>query len=193
MEMMNFTTTTTDGKKPRGRVNQLLRKLLRWLLTLRGSPESIGLGVAIGVFVACSPLLGIHVLLAIILSTLLGASRPAALAASLLNNPATFVPVYAVAYWLGSFFWPGPPVARVKLVLGEIADQITGASVLNFREHVTLVLELGKDVFIPMIIGSTLLGLVAGTAVYFPVVAVVRKLHTHRREKQGKREHSTEQ
>lgn len=185
---MNDNATTTDGKKPRGKLNQLLRKLFRWLLTLRGSPESIGLGVAIGVFVACSPLLGIHVLLAVVLATLLGANRPAALAASFLNNPATFVPVYALEYWVGSFFCTGPPVARVKQVLAEVADQLTGSSMLNAREHVALVLELGKDVFIPMMLGGILLGLLAGTAVYFPTVAMVRKLRSKREKRRARRE-----
>jgi uncharacterized protein (DUF2062 family) len=178
----------TDEKKPRGKVNQWLRKLFRWLLTLRGSPESIGLGVAIGIFVACSPLLGIHLVMAVVLATLLGANRPAALATSFLNNPATFVPVYAMEYWVGSFFWSGPPVARVKQVLAEVLDQFTGSSVLNMREHAALVLELGKDVFIPMMIGGTLMGLVAGTAVYFPAVALVRKLRGKREKRQARRE-----
>jgi uncharacterized protein (DUF2062 family) len=185
---MNDSATTTDGKKPRGKLNLLLRKLFRWLLTLRGSPESIGLGVAIGVFVACSPLLGIHLVLAVVLATLLGANRPAALAASFLNNPATFVPVYALEYLIGSIFWPGPPVARVRQVLGEVADRFTGSSVLDFREHVTLVLELGKDVFIPMMIGGTLLGLLAGTAVYFPTVAMVRILRAKRDERRARKQ-----
>lgn len=188
---MNDSVTTTDGKKPRGKLNLLLRKLFRWLLTLRGSPESIALGLAIGVFVACSPLLGIHLVLAIVLATLLNANRPAALAASFLNNPATFVPVYALEYWVGSFFWAGPPVARVKQVLGEVADQFTGSSVLNMREHVALVLELGKDVFIPMMIGGTLLGLLAGTAVYFPAAAMVRTLRAKRERRRDRRESSS--
>jgi uncharacterized protein (DUF2062 family) len=188
METMNDNATTTEGDRPRGKLNRLLRKLFRWLLTLRGSPESIALGLAIGVFVACSPLLGIHLVMAIVLATLLNANRPAALAASFLNNPATFVPVYALEYWVGSFFWAGPPVSRVKQVLGEVADQFTGSSVLNMREHVALVLELGKDVFVPMMIGGTLLGLLAGTAVYFPTVAMVRKLRTRRQAKRVRRE-----
>ncbi len=173
----------TGGRKPHGRISQLLRKLFRWLLTLRGSPESIGLGVAIGIFVACSPLLGIHVLMAIILSTLLGANRPAALATSFLNNPATFVPIYVLEYWVGSLFWPGPPVARVKQVLGQLLDQLTSTGFFHIRDHFTAVFELGWDVFIPMMIGGTLLGLLAGGAAYIPTVALVRKLRLKRQKK----------
>ena len=180
----------TDGKKPRGKLNQLLRRLFRWLLTLRGSPESIGLGVAIGFFVAFSPLLGIHLILAIVLATVLNANRPAALTLIWLNNPATFVPVFALEYWVGSFFWPGPPVARVKQVLGETLERFTSAGFFNFREHVHAVLELGRDIFIPMLIGGTLIGLLVGTAAYFPTVALVRKLRSRRRKKRAKRDQS---
>lgn len=181
----------TGGEKPRGKVRRLLRRLFRWLLNLRGSPESIALGVSIGVFVTCSPLLGIHLVLAIVLATMLGANRPAAIAASFLNNPATFVPVYALEYWVGSFFWSGPPVDLVKQVLGDVVDRFTGSSVIDMREHLALVLALGRDIFVPMMIGGTLVGLVAATTVYFPTVALIRKLRARRIERRAQNRRGT--
>lgn len=178
------TTEAGAGRRPMG---QRVRRLIRWLLSLRGSPESIALGVSVGLFVACSPLLGIHLLMAIVFATLLGANRPAAIATSFLNNPLTFGPVYALEYWIGSLFWEGPPVERVRLVLGDVADQLTGSSVLNFREHVALVLELGRDILIPMMIGGTILGLLAGAAGYYPVLAFVRTLRRKRMERRRAR------
>jgi len=159
----------TDGKKPRSKLNQMLRRLFRWLLTLRGSPESIGLGVAIGFFVACSPL-------------------PAALTLVWLNNPATFVPLFAFEYWVGSFFWPGPPMARFRQVLGETIERFTSAGFFNFHEHVSAVLEVGRDIFIPLLIGGTLLGLLVGTASYFPTVALIRKLRAKRQKRRKARD-----
>jgi len=179
-----------DDGKPRGRVNRQLRRLFRWLLTLRGSPKSIGLGVAIGLFCASSPLLGLHLVLAIVLATLLGANRPAAVTTTFLNNPATFVPVYALEYWIGSHFWPGPPVARVKQVLGELVDQLTGTGFFHFKQNFTAVLELGRDIIIPLLIGGTLLGLVVGTAAYYPTMAVVSKLRNKRQERKGRKDAS---
>ncbi len=184
---MKDNDTTTDGGKPRGKRSQLLRKIFRWLLTLRGSPESIGLGVAIGLFAACSPLLGLHLVIAIVLATLLGANRPAALGASLANNPATFVPVYAVEYWLGSFFWSGPPVAKVRQVLGDLLEQISSTGFFHIRDNLHAVFELGWNVFIPMLIGGTLMGLLAGTAVYFPTVSLVRTLRAKRLKRRSRR------
>lgn len=178
----------TDGKKPRSKLNQMLRRLFRWLLTLRGSPESIGMGVAIGFFVACCPLLGIHLLLAIVLSTVLGANRPAALTLIWLNNPATFVPLFAFEYWVGSFFWPGPPMARFRQVLGETIERFTSAGFFSFHEHVAAVLEVGRDIFIPLLIGGTLLGILVGTASYFPTVALVRKLRAKRQKRRKARD-----
>jgi len=194
MAAMKTTHDTTEDGAERGPLGQRVRRFFRWLLSLRGSPESIALGVAIGLFVACSPLLGIHLVMAIAFATILGANRPAALATSFLNNPLTFVPIYALEYWIGSFFWSGPPVERVRMVLGDVADQLTGSSVLNFREHVALVLELGRDVLIPMLIGGTILGLLVAATAYFPVLSLVRMLRRKRKERrraQRKKRHKT--
>ena len=179
-----------DDGKPRGRMKTQLRRFFRWLLTLRGSPESIGRGVAIGVFCACSPLLGFHLVMAIILSTLLGANRPSAAAITLANNPATFVPIYIVEYWLGSRFWPGPPMDRFKQVLGDLSDQITGTGMFHFKENFTTALELGRDIIVPLLIGGTILGLTAAMATYFPTVALLRTLRAKRQERRARKTRS---
>jgi len=182
-KMMN-----TDEGKPRGAVDRQLRKFFRWLLSLRGSPESIGLGVAIGIFVAFSPLLGVHFILAVILATLLGANRPAALATSLTNNPATVVPILVLDYGVGSLVWPGPPVGRVKQILGELVGSLTGAGFFNVQNHLNAVGELGLNIFIPMLIGGTLFGLISAVATYFPVVALVAKLRSKREKRRRARQ-----
>jgi uncharacterized protein (DUF2062 family) len=175
--------TTTDDPLGRGPIKDRLRRLFRWLLSLRGSPESIARGVAIGIFVACSPLLGIHFILAIVFATLLGGNRPAALAASLLNNPLTFVPVYVTEYWIGSFFWPGPPVSRVREVLGGLLDKMMDAGFFQIHENMMAVLTLGRDIFVPLLIGGTIFGLLAATATYFPILSLVRALRAKREKR----------
>lgn len=75
---------------------------------LRGSPEAIGLGIAIGIFVGFSPLMGFQMLIAIFLATFMYANRPAAMAAVWITNPLTFLPIYIFTYRVGKCLLPGP-------------------------------------------------------------------------------------
>ncbi len=56
-----------------------IRRALRSIVTLHGSPEAIALGTAIGVFIAFTPTIGFQMLLGAFVATLVGASRPAAM------------------------------------------------------------------------------------------------------------------
>jgi uncharacterized protein (DUF2062 family) len=61
----------------RGRLaREGLRRFLRWLVLLRGSPEALGRGMAIGTVVAFTPTLGIQIPLALFLTTIANANRP---------------------------------------------------------------------------------------------------------------------
>jgi uncharacterized protein (DUF2062 family) len=79
-----------------------LRDWLRFLLHTDDTPPRAALAFAIGVFIAWTPILGFHTLLALAIAFLFGLNRVAVLAGTFVNNPWTFVPIYTTAGWLGS-------------------------------------------------------------------------------------------
>jgi len=71
------------------------------ILHIDDSPQKIALGLAIGLFVAWTPLLGLHILIVIALSMLLRANKFAALVSVWVSNVFTFFIIYYPAYLLG--------------------------------------------------------------------------------------------
>ena len=88
------------------RTRVALRMLLRRLVHLNATPRQVALGMAIGVFIGCTPLLGLQIILALLLATWLRANRIAAIAGTWISNMFTTVPLYGLALWLGNIlFW----------------------------------------------------------------------------------------
>ena len=79
-----------------------LGEWLRFILHTDDTPPRAALAFAIGVFIAWTPALGFHTLLALGIAFLFGLNRVAVLAGTFVNNPWTFVPIYTTAAWLGS-------------------------------------------------------------------------------------------
>ena len=71
---------------------------------LNGDPHYVAFGMAIGVFVAMTPTIPFHTILAIILAILLNASKPAAVLGVWVSNPFTVVFLYFACYKVGLFF-----------------------------------------------------------------------------------------
>jgi uncharacterized protein (DUF2062 family) len=150
------------------RARAALARFLRWLVLLRGSPEAIAGGVAIGIFVAFTPTVGLQILLATGLATLLGASRPAAILFTTITSPPTFVPVYAFTYWVGSFFWSGPPVAEVSATLGALLARMATFHWSEIAEPVRLAAAMTREALVPFWIGGVLVGSL-GAGIAYPV------------------------
>lgn len=87
-----------------------LRPVLRFvkfrLLHVDDSAQRMARGIAAGVFVAYSPLLGLHMLLALIVAQLIRANKALAVMAAWMSNPLTFVLIYYPSYQLGRVILP---------------------------------------------------------------------------------------
>jgi uncharacterized protein (DUF2062 family) len=81
--------------------SRLLRFLEYKILHIEDSPHKIALGLAIGLFVAWTPLLGVHILLVIALAMLLRANKFAALVSVWVSNVFTFFIIYYPNYLVG--------------------------------------------------------------------------------------------
>jgi hypothetical protein len=108
-------------------------------------------GFAAGLFVAFSPLLGLHTAMAFGLAFLVRGNRLASLAASWGCNPLTMIPILLLDYRFGC------------LLLH------CDAGIPQHLESLEHVLRLGAQVAVPLLVGGHLLGLLVALASY-PVV-----------------------
>ncbi|MHC5214907.1 MAG: DUF2062 domain-containing protein, partial [Planctomycetota bacterium] len=76
------------------------------ILHVDDSPRRMARGIATGFFVAYIPILGLHMLLALLLAWLLRANKAIAVAAVWICNPLTFVLIYYPCYRVGHFLLP---------------------------------------------------------------------------------------
>src|SRR5262249_55625303 len=90
-------------------VRRRVRRYLRRLLAIEDSPRRTALAFAIGVFLAFSPLLGLHTVLGLAIAFLFGLNRMALLVGLFVNNPWTLIPIYVFAGYIGGliFGYPG--------------------------------------------------------------------------------------
>jgi uncharacterized protein (DUF2062 family) len=144
------------------------------LIRLRGSPEEIARGAAIGAFIAFTPTLGIQMILAAAVATWLGASRPAALLPVWISNPATAFPLYAFTYSVGKRFLPGPSAEAAAPRLAVALEQAGEAPLWRLDLYLAALSEVGWEVFGVLLVGGFVAGVVAAGLCYIGVVKLVR-------------------
>jgi uncharacterized protein (DUF2062 family) len=155
---------------------------LRPLLHLDDRPERIALALAVGVFISCTPLLGLQTLLAILVATLFRLHKAALLTGVWLNLP-WFAPfVYGAALAVGRWLVPDADGARDAWLAWVVAH---GAH-LTWRDLITLLETLS----LTLLVGTAVVGLVVAGLTY--VIAfkllMVRRRRTARpsRERQDR-------
>jgi uncharacterized protein (DUF2062 family) len=131
------------------RPNYWWQEFRRQLKELRGKPHEISLGIAIGVFIAITPTIPFHTVLAVSLAALLRGSKLAAALGVWVSNPLTIPFFYYGSYRLGRF--------------------VLGYPQLPLPADYSLIslMKLGKHVTVAMLHGGVLLGILPGLLAYF--------------------------
>ncbi|MEL6439493.1 MAG: DUF2062 domain-containing protein [Cyanobacteria bacterium J06621_8] len=132
------------------------------LLRLRGKPEYVARGLAVGVFAGCFPFLGLQSLIGILLATLCRGSKVAAVAATWISNPLTYFPLFVFNYKIG------------KLLLGTDDATLPPLDIEDI-ESFTAFKELGSSFAITLLTGSFMLGVILGLITYFYGLAILEK------------------
>ena len=141
-----------------------LRFVYLKLLRLRGKPRVVAKGLAIGVFAGCFPFFGLQSLVSIFLAALLRGSKVAAIAATWISNPLTYVPIFIFNYKIG------------KLLLGT-KDTVLTLDLKSF----TAFKELGPTFAITLLTGCFVVGLILALITYFYSLAILERLRTRRK------------
>ncbi|OPB29272.1 DUF2062 domain-containing protein [Bartonella sp. WD12.1] len=155
------------------------------ILRISETPHKVALGVAIGIFSACSPFLGLHIILALFFSWVLRGNFTAAIIGTVFSNPLTFLPIVMIDYKIGYLF------LSLFGNVGEISfSQIrTIFGDLTFSKVWIIFGNTWDSIMLPMILGGILLGFVFGGLSYIGVYKAIGRFQQKRYQKMMQRVH----
>ncbi len=147
-------------------------------------PHAVALGVAVGIFVAFLPLVGVQTVVAIAFAALLRANKVVCVPLVWITNPVTLGPIYAGCIWVGQQVLPGSSTSKedVDRLLEFGADR----SVFSTAYWNDLLSFLG-GLTTELLVGCVIVGLVFAIPSYFMSRSAVTKYRDRRRLKLLKR------
>ena len=155
----------------------MFRAAVRRLLAIDDPPERTALAFSVGVFIAFSPFLGLHTIMATVVAFAFRFNKVAIYTGTFVNNPfLTLVPIILASYAVGAF------------LLGRPLD-LPDAGLALLRDPHLLTASYWRELFaqfwgllLPFAIGGTVLSVVCSLAAY-PVT--LKLLRANQRGKTG--------
>lgn len=148
---------------PRRSWSRSTRYVVHRVRRLSATPHAVALGFAAGVFAACTPFMGFHMMMGSLLAWIAGGSIVAAILGTFVGNPLTYPLFWISTYELGS------------VMLGGGHDKLR----LDFSEGFFQTDQIWAAVQ-PMTLGAIPIGLVLGGLSYVLVRPAVNA-YQHRR------------
>jgi hypothetical protein len=146
----------------------MLRSALRNLLNLDDPPERTALAFAIGAFIGFSPLLGLHTILAALVSVVWRLNKVAVITGSFLSNPWTIAPIVGASWAIGRLIVGSPPVELPQASLGVL-----------FTTAFWQMIAAQWRQLLPFAVGSVILA-IASAAISYPLMLYI--LRHYRRQ-----------
>ena len=154
----------------------MLRSTFRRLLTLDDPPERTALAFSIGVFIAFSPFLGLHTIMATLVAFLFRFNKIAVYSGTFINNPfLTLVPIIIASYAIGAFLL-GKPLR----IPGEGIDLLKEPHLLTTDYYRRLFRE-GWRIVWPFSVGAMALSIVCSLIAY-PVTSWLLRARKARKD-----------
>jgi len=164
---------------------RLFSYLFQRIIRLPGSPASIASGFAAGVAASFTPFLGLHFILAAALAMLFRGNVLASAIGTFFGNPWTFILIWLADYEVGLGIIRSLNYGADLHVLSiEELGEIMGNALkfMSFSGAISWA-EMSRDleqVFMPLLIGGTMLGAVAGLISFLITLWVVKGWRLHR-------------
>jgi len=127
------------------------RDKVKAILHLNDNPHRIAAAFSLGVFISCSPFIGLHFISAFFLAWVLRLNPVAVILGTLFNNPWTMAPIFGAGFWIGV----------------RIYGRHEGLQPIHWQD-LTIVNAIPQLVpyLKPFLLGTTLLGIVTSVIAY---------------------------
>ena len=156
----------------------MLRSTFRRLLALDDPPERTALAFSIGVFIAFSPFLGLHTILATTIAFLFRFIKVAIYSGTFINNPfVTLVPIIVASYAIGAFVL-GRPIGLPDQGLALLKEPH-----LLTPDYYRMLFRESWEIVWPFTIGAMVLSVVCSLIAY-PVTSKLLKANQRRKTAQ---------
>ena len=153
------------------------QRLIRPLLRIEDTAESVAMGVAVGLFIALTPTVGIQMFLMLAIGTALiwcgiPCNRLAGVIMCWVSNPFTFIPMYYTDYRLGALLLQQPVISYYEFQ-SKIPAEGSWSEILSAVAQVGIV-----DLGIPMWLGSLVLATTISIPSYPITLRFLRRAQT---------------
>ena len=147
---------------------------------IKGTPQALSLGLATGIAISFTPFIGLHALLAIFISWVIGGSMAAALIGTLFGNPWTFPLIWYFTFEIGQFINYGLLSYDEEFSFNTIKKEISTLlvilkNIIVFANIPELEENLDKLKLIPfMVVGSIPLVFITWILSYFSFLIIFK-------------------
>ena len=147
---------------------------------IKGTPQALSLGLATGIAISFTPFIGLHALLAIFISWIIGGSMAAALIGTLFGNPWTFPFIWYFTFEIGQFinygFLSYEEEFSFKVIKKEVSTLLAIVkNIIIFANIFELEENVAKLKLIPfMVVGSIPLVFISWIFSYFSFLIIFK-------------------
>ncbi len=138
-----------------------LKRFYNRFFKIRGTPQEISLGLALGIFVGMTPFLGLHTVIAVMLASVVKWSKIAAGIGVFITNPFTAPFIYPVTYRLGSAITGFSDPSRFLKLFGP--------------DGLVQLMKNSPMILVDLIIGGMIIGLPLAAITYFVTLQAVSR------------------
>ncbi|MBU0674641.1 MAG: DUF2062 domain-containing protein [Proteobacteria bacterium] len=169
-----------------------LRRTVRFyylkLLRIKGDPESLARGVALGTFIGITPTIPLHTGLTILLSVLFRTSKVSALLMTfVVSNPLTFFPQYYFSWFIGNLLLPGHlSRERIEAIMAMISSGATFFDIIMALGH------LGFSALIVLLLGGSILAAPFALCSYLLSLKIFKSVAAQRLTRQTVRDNNAD-
>jgi len=154
----------------------MFRSSFRRLLAIDDPPERTALAFSIGIFIAFSPFLGLHTILATLLAFLFRFNKIAIYTGTFVNNPfLTLVPIIVASYAVGAFM-----MGRPLRIPPEGVELLTHPHIFSSDYYRQLFVQ-SRYLVEPFAVGGMVLSVVCSVIAY-PLTLRALRLYRGRKE-----------
>jgi uncharacterized protein (DUF2062 family) len=157
----------------------MFRTTFRRLLAIDDPPERTALAFAIGVFIAFSPFLGLHTIMATAVAFWFRFNKIAIYTGTFINNPfLTLVPIIIASYAVGAFI-----LGRPLSIPDEGVELLKNPRLFSSDYYQLVFVQSWNNIVWPFAVGAMALSVVCSLLAYPLTLRTLRAYHSRKKLK----------